>query len=221
MRHILGEDLNVGCVLTWGPCWYHQKQHFDGKVSSLSTPRNLMRYDVEVSGFPSSHAGHVVLLQLKEDDYPGTKRIEEWPSWNLPILKWGKQQGGVVGFAHSGYGLAVSGDALPSYEVPAFDGIGANEYIVDVTHDACDFISAADTPFVWEMNIWYHTLNCGFTTRISGETDFPCISGERVGAGRVYVKMPVERAARLRPLGRRRARRAKLLLRWSHASVRL
>ena len=26
MRHILGEDLNVGCVLTWGPCWYHQKQ---------------------------------------------------------------------------------------------------------------------------------------------------------------------------------------------------
>ena len=32
MRHILGEDLNVGCVLTWGPCWYHQKQFFDGKV---------------------------------------------------------------------------------------------------------------------------------------------------------------------------------------------
>ncbi len=24
MRHILGEDLNVGCVLSWGPCWYHQ-----------------------------------------------------------------------------------------------------------------------------------------------------------------------------------------------------
>ena len=60
MRHIVGEDLNVGCVLTWGPCWYHQKQFFDGKVSPLSTPRNLMRYDVEVSGFPSSHAGHVV-----------------------------------------------------------------------------------------------------------------------------------------------------------------
>ena len=26
MRHILGEDLNVGCVLSWGPCWYHQKE---------------------------------------------------------------------------------------------------------------------------------------------------------------------------------------------------
>ena len=77
---------------------------------------------------------------------------------------------------------------LPTYDMPAFDGIGANEYIVDVTHDACDFISAVDTPIVWELNIWYHTLNCGFTTRISGETDFPCIYGERVGLGRGYVK---------------------------------
>jgi hypothetical protein len=23
---------------------------------------------------------------------------------------------------------------------------------------------------VWELNIWYHTLNAGFRTRISGET---------------------------------------------------
>ena len=34
MRHILGEDLNVGCVLSWGPCWYFQKQYFEGKVTS-------------------------------------------------------------------------------------------------------------------------------------------------------------------------------------------
>ena len=34
-----------------------------------------------------------------------------------------------------------------------------------------------------------HTLNCGYTTRISGETDFPCITGERVGRGRTYVEM--------------------------------
>jgi hypothetical protein len=189
MRHILGEDLNVGCVLTWGPCWYHQKQFFDGETHELSTPRNLMRYDVEVSGFPSSHAGHTVLLRLKEDDYPGTKRIEDWPSWNLPILKWGKEQGGVVGYAHSGWGLYVPAKTLPTYDMPPFDGIGANEFIVNTALDTCDFISSVDTPFVWELNIWYHTLNCGFTTRISGETDFPCIYGERVGLGRAYVKM--------------------------------
>src|SRR5207249_4500263 len=34
-----------------------------------------------------------------------------------------------------------------------------------------------------------HTLNAGFRTRISGETDFPCIYGERVGLGRSYVKL--------------------------------
>jgi hypothetical protein len=73
--------------------------------------------------------------------------------------------------------------------MPPFDGIGANEYIVDVTHDAVDFISAVDTPAVWELNIWYHTLNSGFRTRLSGETDFPCIYGERVGMGRSYVRL--------------------------------
>lgn len=189
MRHILGEDLNVGCVLTWGPCWYHQKQFFDGKVHPLSKDQNVMRYDVEVSGFPSSHAGHLCLLRLTEDDYPGTTRIEEWPSWDLPVLKWGKEQGGVVGFSHSGWGMEVPSTTLPTLDMPRFDGIGANEYIVDVVHDVCDFISAVDTPIVWELNPWYHTLNCGFTCRISGETDFPCIYDDKVGLGRSYIKL--------------------------------
>ena len=215
MRHITGEDLNVGCVLSWGPCWYHQKQFFDGKVSKLSRSDYLMRYDVEVSGFPSSHAGHLCLLNLVEDDYPNTKKIEDWPTWTIPILKWGQEQGGVVGYSHSGWGLALpdylpdgsrgdlpstwggakggnkgrAADRLPDYAMPPFDGIGANEYIVAAPNDACDFISTVDTPAVWELNIWYHALNCGLRTRISGETDFPCIYGERVGLGRIYVEL--------------------------------
>ena len=189
IRHILGESLNVGSVLTWGPCYYYQKQFFEAKVNKLSSPENLMRYDIEVSGFPSSHNGHLMLLRLKNQDYPGTKVIEDWPSWDLPILKWGKAQGAVVGFTHSGFGLAVQSKDLPTSEMPRFDGIGANEYVIDVTHDAVDLISAVDTPYVWELNVWYHTLNVGFRTRISGETDFPCVYGERVGLGRSYVKM--------------------------------
>lgn len=222
VRHLVGEDLNVGCVLSWGPCWYFQKQFFDGKVSALSKPGNLMRYDVEVSGFPSSHAGHLCLINLTEDDYPGTKTIEEWPTWTLPVLQWGKQQGGIVGYSHSGWGLALpdylpngqrgaipntwggakeragrAADKLPDYAMPPFDGIGANEFIVAVVHDVCDFISAVDTPPIWELNIWYHTLNCGFRSRISGETDFPCIYGERVGLGRSYVQLPIASAEQL------------------------
>ena len=190
MRQLLGESLNIGVVLTWGPCYYYQKQFFSGQDNSLSQPDRLMHYDLEVSGFPSSHAGHLVLLGLKDQDYPGTKRIEDWPSWDLPILQWGKKQGAVVGFAHSGWGLEVQSNDLPNYELPPFDGIGANEYIVDVTYpNAVDFISAVDTPSVSELNIWYHTLNVGFRTRISGETDFPCIYDERVGIGRNYAKV--------------------------------
>ena len=216
MRHILGEDLNVGCVLTWGPCWYTQKQYFEGKTSALSRENYLMRYDIEVSGFPSSHAGHLCLLRLEEDDYPGTEYLEDWPSWTLPVLKWGKEQGGVVGYSHSGWGLGLpdylpngqrsttinypnrqqpggrAADKLPDYAMPPFDGIGANEYIVTVAHDVCHFISAVDTPAIWELNIWYHTLNCGFRAKISGETDFPCIYGDKVGLGRIYVKEPTD-----------------------------
>ncbi|MEI6324801.1 MAG: CehA/McbA family metallohydrolase [Gemmataceae bacterium] len=54
---------------------------------------------------------------------------------------------------------------------------------------ACDFISTMDTDRVAEFNMWYHLLNCGSRIRASGETDFPCISGERVGMGRIYVKL--------------------------------
>jgi hypothetical protein len=189
IRDVVGEALNVGSVLTWGPCYYYQKQFFEGKTNKLSTGDNLIRYDLEVSGFPSSHCGHLALLGLRDQDYPGTRVIEDWPTWDLPILKWAKAQGAVVGFAHSGFGLEVKTSELPNYEIPKFDGIGADEYIVDVAHDSVDFISTVDTPAVWELNIWYHTLNCGFRTRISGETDFPCISGERVGKGRSYVKL--------------------------------
>lgn len=190
LRQILGENLNIGAVLTWGPSWYFQKQYFSSIDHPLSRERRVMHYDVEVSGFPSSHAGHLVLLGLSEDDYPGTTRIEEWPSWDLPVLRWAKSQGAVTGFSHSGWGLQVTEEQLPTYEMPGFDGIGANEYIVDVTHPGViDFLSAVDTPYFWEMNIWYHALNVGFRTRISGETDFPCIYQEKVGLGRSYVKL--------------------------------
>ena len=92
------------------------------------------------------------------------------------------------------------GSSLPLTCKPQpYDGIGANEYIVDVTHTvegsdgkqvpAVDFMSLVDTPSIWELNMWYHTLNCGFRTRASGETDFPCIYDERVGLGRSYVKL--------------------------------
>ena len=199
MRHCLGEDLKVGCNLTWGPCFDYQKQFFTGKDDKVSQHPYLLHYDVEVSGFGSHQSGHLCLLRLKEEIYPGGDSDKHWPTLCLNTLRWARKQGAVGGPAHSGWGLEVETAELPNYIVPPFNGIGANEYIVDVTHEvpgpdgkpvrAVDFLSMVDTPSVWELNMWYQTLNVGFRTRVSGETDFPCIYGERVGLGRSYVKL--------------------------------
>lgn len=189
-RQALGEDLNIAAVLTWGPSWYHQKNYFTSKDDTLSNTTHIMRYDVEVSGFPSSHAGHIVLLGLKEDDYPGTTQIEEWPSWTLPVLKWAKSQGGATGYAHSAFGLEpiTPTNALPNYELPKMDGIGANEYVVAVAQGLVDFYSLGDTQAQHELNMWYHSLNSGFRIMASGETDFPCLTDQHVGASRSYFR---------------------------------
>ena len=212
IRHVRGEALSVGDILTWGPDYYYQKQFFTGHAESpaamLEHPEmqaannaqwqphptaedneSLIRYDVEVSGFPSSHAGHPVLLRLKDQDYPGAKLVEDWPSWNLPILQWTRAQGGVAGYAHCGHGMAVDSTDLPNYEIPEFDSCGANEAIVDATHGAVDFLSGCDLAAVRELNVWYHLLNCGFRMPMVGETDFPCLTDERPGYGRSYVKL--------------------------------
>src|SRR5439155_4127886 len=135
MRHCLGEDLKVGCNLTWGPCFDYQKQFFTGKDDKVSLWPYLLHYDVEVSGFGSHQSGHLCLLRLKEEIYPGGDSDKHWPTLCLNTLRWARKQGAVCGPAHSGWGLEVSTDELPNYIVPPFSGIGANEYIVDVPHE--------------------------------------------------------------------------------------
>ena len=212
IRQVRGEALYIGDVLTWGPGYYYQKQFFTGHAESpmagLEHPElqaanqaslepratvhdseSLLRYDVEVSGFPSSHAGHLVLLRLKDQDYPGTKLIEDWPSWNLPILQWARAQGALAGYAHCSSGMMVDSMELPNFEVPPFSGVGTNEAIVDVTHGVVDFLCGCELMPATELNAWYHLLSCGFRLAMLGETDFPCISDERPGVGRSYVRL--------------------------------
>jgi hypothetical protein len=85
--------------------------------------------------------------------------------------------------------VARVANRLPNLAIPQMDGIGAQEICVTTALGLCDFISAMDTARVPEWNCWYHIMNCGFPLKASGETDFPCISGSRVGQGRVYVQL--------------------------------
>jgi hypothetical protein len=233
--HVKGEGLNVGCNLTWGPCYDYQRQFFEPTANALSEPFTVLKYDVEVSGFGSQALGHVCLLNLKDQTYPGSDgtKTKGWPTWTTPLMKWAKAQGAYTGYAHSANGLAVNDAAaakrilaagadallpepfatidengdkqlsedelirsvarskmrLPNLVVPEMNGIGAQEICVTTAQGICDFISAMDTNRLQEWNCWYHLMNCGYPLKASGETDFPCISGGRVGEGRVYVQL--------------------------------
>lgn len=252
--HVKGEALNVGCNLTWGPCFEFQRQFFTPGPHKISEPFTVLKYDIEVSGFGSQALGHVCLLNLRDQEYPGSEgtKVKGWPTWTTPLMRWAKKQGAYTGYAHSANGLTfdakgVSAAALarrtiakldadkngklseaeaakgllpdtfaaldanrdgqvseteiarhvqriwnqqlPNYAIPPMDGIGAQEICVTTAQGLCDFISAMDTARVPEWNCWYHIMNCGFPLKASGETDFPCISGSRVGQGRVYVQL--------------------------------
>ena len=248
--HVKGEGLNVGCCLTWGPCYDFQRKFFDAKPWERSEPFTILKYDVEVSGFGSQALGHVNLLNLKDQTYPGSEgtKTKGWPTWTTPLMTWAKAQGAVTGYAHSANGLETNPEAstrrlfvaldkggkgfiskdeaaagswplpepfaaldedgdgkvgeieirkgtdrtrgkLPNLIIPEMNGIGAQEICVTTALGVCDFISAMDTDRVAEWNCWYHILNCGFPLKVSGETDFPCVTGHRVGQGRVYVQL--------------------------------
>ncbi len=247
-RQVAGEGLNVGCILTWGPCFEFQRQFFNAAISDVSEAKTLLKYDLEISGFGSQALGHVCLLNLRNQTYPGSDgtKTQGWPSWTTPVLTWAKAQGAVTGFAHSASGLQIHGEAaatrllnqhdvdrsgqlsrveshesllpqsfnqidgdqdqhltltelqisidrvadeLPNLAVPEMNSVGAMELPVAVVAGVCDFISAMDTARVAEWNMWYHLLNCGFPLKVSGETDFPCMSSTAVGQGRTYVHL--------------------------------
>jgi len=194
---VRGEGLAIASVLTWAPGFYHQKLNFTGSDNAESSAAHRIHYDLEVSGFPSSHCGHLALLRMKAMDYPDTNRVQQWPSSNAPVLRWAREQGAVTGYAHAGVGLWAGSAELPNYRMPAFDGIGANDYIVTLPEGLVDFLSVCNNPPAGEMTIWYHTLNCGLRSRIAGETDWPCFFEESVGMGRSYVKLdgPLEYGA--------------------------
>lgn len=207
-----------------------------------------MSLPLEISGFGSQALGHVCLLNLRDQTYPGSdgSSTKGWPTWTTPVMRWAKQQGGIAGYAHSASGLHIDpaaaaqrllragdtdhdgrigraeaealllpepfpaidrdadqllgereltqsvdrmADQLPNLAIPEMNGVGAMEICVSTSERVCDFLSAMDTPRIQEWNMWYHILNCGFPLKVSGETDFPCMSSRSVGQGRVYVQL--------------------------------
>lgn len=213
LRQVRGEGLNVGSIVVWGGGYYYQKQFLTGHVYSgdsrlpfpeaqrandtsfvlQTSPRDretLIRYDVEqaaTSYDPLNPFGHLLLLRLKNHDFPNARSLRDWPAWNLPVVQWARAQGGVIGYAHSGLFYGVQTLDLPNYEIPRYN-LGANECLVDVTYGLIDFVSGGHDHPTFELNFWYHLLNSGFQIPMIGETDSPYL-GSRPGMGRTYVKL--------------------------------
>ena len=101
---VKGEGLNVGCVLTWGPCFDFQRRFFSPIADSVSEPLTILKYDLEISGFGSAALGHVCLLKLKDQTFPGSAGTKDqgWPTWTVPVMRWAKEQGGVTGYPRFG-----------------------------------------------------------------------------------------------------------------------
>src|SRR5947209_863075 len=121
--HVKGEGLNVGCCLTWGPCFEYQRQFFEPVPNKLSEPFTVLKYDIEVSGFGSQALGHVCLLNLREQMYPGCEgtKTKGWPTWTTPVMRWTKLQGGFTGYAHSANGLQVDAGGAARRLLAALD----------------------------------------------------------------------------------------------------
>ena len=57
-------------------------------IDEVSEPLTIVKYDLEISGFGSQSLGHVCLLNLKEQEYPGSEgtKTKGWPTWTTPVL---------------------------------------------------------------------------------------------------------------------------------------
>src|SRR5436189_232645 len=99
--HLRTCGFSVTCIAPTAKQYVTGHVHGAQEAKASAVAESLLKYDLETSGFPSSHCGHLVLLGLSDQTFPNTKTLEDWPSWNLPILRWAKWQGAVVGYAHS------------------------------------------------------------------------------------------------------------------------
>ena len=107
--HVKGEGTERRLQPDLGPVLRFPAAILRADAHKLSEPFTVLKYDVEVSGFGSQALGHVCLLNLRDQTYPGSEgtKTKGWPTWTTPLMHWAKEQGAVTGYAHSANGLGI------------------------------------------------------------------------------------------------------------------
>jgi hypothetical protein len=103
--------------------------------------------------------------------------LDSHAGYSLPVLEWFRHQGALSGYRHTATEKTARGGGMPLPNLLSSSvDEGTGDYVMSVAHDAVDFITVGAGEFSSELNLWYHSLNAGFRTRIIGET--PCIEAK-------------------------------------------
>ena len=131
MRHILGEDLEGRCGAELGP-WLVFPEDFlrrQGQPAFDTSRQDALRRGGVRLPFQPHGTSRPAGPQARQD-YPGTKRIEDWPSWGMPVLRWAKQQGAVVVTRTRAGACRPKASKLLTDEIPPFDRHRSQRVIV-------------------------------------------------------------------------------------------
>lgn len=165
---MVGAGLSVGSALIWGQGYDEDVAHFTGRDSSASTPETVLRYDLEVSGFPSDATGHLIALGLQDIGFPRRPN-------SLPIAEWAVGQGALVGMAHAQMWP-------PGYAFPATDSNAPYEFPVGLALGRLHFLETealetnGDPLPPGARLLWTSLLNSGFKVPVVAASDFPCMA---------------------------------------------
>ena len=149
------DDKALSCALPAVP----KQASSDGRLILVSYP---------------TYAGHVDGYGVNDT---ALSPSDSQAGYSLPVLQWFRHQGALAGYRQGAAAKAprTRNMPLPNVLASSMDE-GTGDYVMSIAHDAVDFITVGGGDFSSELNIWYHSLNAGFRTRIMGET--PCAAAE-------------------------------------------
>ncbi len=172
-------DLNLASVLLWGGGGYFEQNaadYFTGQDDPVSTPEQIVHYDLELSAFNlADRLGHVAYHGLENVNFPQS-------TYHGGMAPWARSQGAVIGSLHSQawtWSLDLFpefGECCTPYELPVDMALGRVDYL--------DYQGPNTSR--WNF-IWRALLNCGFRPGIAATSDAWCLY--EIGEYRTYARL--------------------------------
>jgi len=202
MTEMKAEGLNVTNLLVYkggvgngerpGDGTFKNVEHFDGKLSELSTAKHFLYANEE---FRNHFLGHLIFLGLKSLIWPvSTGELPEngWGGYALPThadsAELARKQDALVIWAHFPYPNGECPVDVALGKIDAFDILTTGNPFE--LHPTLQRIYRMYGPRVYDMapiDLYYAYLNCGFRVRASSGSD-KMSTTVPMGSARTYVE---------------------------------